>query len=64
MWRISDDFWDNWGTLYAQFARLDNWSKHSGPGHWPDADMLPLGNVRAWQEKTPGRILPRMSKSR
>jgi alpha-galactosidase len=22
-----------------------------GPGHWPDADMLPLGNVRVWQEK-------------
>jgi hypothetical protein len=51
MWRISDDFWDNWGTLYAQFTRLDNWSKNNGPGHWPDADMLPLGNVRAWQEK-------------
>jgi alpha-galactosidase len=51
MWRISDDFWDNWGTLYSQFARLDNWSKYSGPGHWADADMLPLGNVRTWQEK-------------
>ena len=23
LWRISDDFWDDWGALYAQFARLD-----------------------------------------
>lgn len=51
MWRISDDFWDDWGALYAQFARLNDWTPYRGPGHWPDADMLPLGNVRAWQEK-------------
>jgi hypothetical protein len=49
LWRISDDFWDDWRALYAQFARLDSWSSFRGPGHWPDADMLPLGNVRAWQ---------------
>ena len=49
MWRISGDFWDNWGALYAQFARLDSWTPYRGPGHFPDADMLPLGNVRAWQ---------------
>jgi hypothetical protein len=50
MWRISGDFWDNWRALYAQFARLDSWTPFRGPGHWPDADMLPLGNIRAWQE--------------
>ena len=49
MWRISNDFWDNWRALYAQFARLDNWTPYRGPGHFPDADMLPLGNIRAWQ---------------
>ena len=49
MWRISGDFWDSWGALYAQFARLDSWTPYRGPGHFPDADMLPLGNVRAWQ---------------
>ena len=49
LWRISNDFWDDWRGLYAQFARLDRWSPFRGPGHWPDADMLPLGNVRAWQ---------------
>jgi hypothetical protein len=49
LWRISDDFWDDWRTLYAQFGRLNSWSPYRAPGHWPDADMLPLGNVRAWQ---------------
>lgn len=49
LWRISDDFWDDWRALHAQFGRLDSWSPFRAPGHWPDADMLPLGNVRAWQ---------------
>lgn len=49
LWRISDDFWDDWRALYEQFARLNSWSPFRDPGHWPDADMLPLGNVRAWQ---------------
>ena len=49
LWRISNDFWDNWRALYEQFARLNNWTPYRAPGHWPDADMLPLGNVRAWQ---------------
>jgi alpha-galactosidase len=50
MWRISGDFWDNWPALYGQFARLDSWTPYRGPGHFPDADMLPLGNIRAWQQ--------------
>jgi alpha-galactosidase len=47
MWRVSDDFWDKWGPLKEQFERLDKWTPFRGPGHWPDADMLPLGAVRA-----------------
>jgi hypothetical protein len=43
LWRISDDFWDNWKSLSEQFARLENWNPHRKPGAWPDADMLPLG---------------------
>ncbi len=50
MWRVSNDFWDTWPALYAQFARLNNWTPYRGPGHFPDADMLPLGNIRTWQE--------------
>jgi len=49
LWRVSNDFWDNWRSLDEQFARLNNWTPFRGPGHWPDADMLPLGNIRAWQ---------------
>jgi len=45
MWRISDDFWDDWNMLAAQFTRLENWSPHIGDGGWPDADMLPLGRL-------------------
>jgi hypothetical protein len=46
MWRISDDFWDEWPQLKAQFTRLENWSMFRQPGRWPDADMLPLGRLQ------------------
>jgi alpha-galactosidase len=54
MWRISDDFWDFWNsspelpwpqTLHGQFATAVGWAPYSGPGHWPDADMLPIGYI-------------------
>jgi hypothetical protein len=51
MWRISGDFWDNWNALYSQFPRLDQVTPFRGPGHWPDADMIPFGNIRTWDEK-------------
>lgn len=43
MWRITDDFWDRWDLLYAMFERCEKWAIHTGAGHWPDADMLPIG---------------------
>lgn len=45
MWRISDDFWDKWSELKAQFKRLHDWTPHRLPGAYPDADMLPLGTI-------------------
>jgi hypothetical protein len=45
MWRISADFWDDWKSLKKQFELCNKWSKVSGPGHWPDADMLTLGRL-------------------
>lgn len=45
MWRISWDFWDRWQDLLKNFALCAAWAGHSGPGHWPDADMLPLGHI-------------------
>ena len=46
MWRITDDFWDDWRLLKGMFERAEKWCIHAGPGHWPDADMLPLGALR------------------
>ena len=45
MWRITDDFWDDWKTLLDMFDRCEKWQDHVGPGCWPDCDMLPLGKV-------------------
>jgi len=46
MWRISDDFWDDWKLIKKQFEYCRAWAPYIGPDHWPDADMLPLGRVR------------------
>lgn len=46
MWRITDDFWDKWELLYDMFSRAEKWCTHTGAGHWPDADMLPIGPIR------------------
>jgi alpha-galactosidase len=50
MWRISDDVWDIWHSdvpypqgLGDQFQNIVKWAGLAQPGHWPDADMLPLG---------------------
>ena len=65
MWRISDDVWDVWQTSTTfpqgpgnQFARAAEWEKYSGPGHWPDADMLPIGRL----EPSPGWGQPRATR--
>ena len=50
MWRITDDFWDNWQLLKPMFERAEKWCIHAGPGHWPDADMLPLGALRQCED--------------
>lgn len=42
MWRITDDFWDDWKLLKAMFERCEVWQKHTGSGNWPDCDMLPM----------------------
>ncbi|MBV8116161.1 MAG: glycoside hydrolase family 27 protein [Silvibacterium sp.] len=53
MWRISDDMWDIWAkkpgdeafpqSLKNQFGVIQAWAPHIEQGHWPDADMLPIG---------------------
>jgi alpha-galactosidase len=57
MWRITDDHWDIWSAQHTDsksefpfglrdaFDRLAEWAPYVGPGHWPDGDMLPEGNL-------------------
>jgi len=53
MWRISNDIWDLWinpkpfpRTVFSQFETTAAWAQYAKPGNWPDADMLPLGELR------------------
>lgn len=43
MWRITDDFWDNWDLLKDMFRRCELWENQVSRGCYPDCDMLPLG---------------------
>jgi len=45
MWRISSDFWDRWSSLNHQFDLMYPWHDFVGPGHYPDADMIPFGHI-------------------
>jgi alpha-galactosidase len=66
MWRISDDVWDVWYSdknfpqgVGNQFARAAKWAAFSSPGHWPDADMLPIGRLEpaaGWDQPRTTRL--------
>jgi hypothetical protein len=52
MWRISNDVWDLWHNdavypkgVVDQFEYAARWASIPEQGHWPDADMLPLGRL-------------------
>ena len=56
MWRIEDDLWDNWNSLKAMYFRAESWAPLVIPGHWPDADMLPLGHIGIRAERGNDRL--------
>ena len=56
LWRICDDFWDNWDAMRPQFKRCADWAPYIGEGHWPDADMLPLGHIALRAERGTDRM--------
>jgi hypothetical protein len=56
MWRISDDFWDDWKALRLNFILMSIWSGVGRPGAWPDADMLPLGRIGIRAERGEPRM--------
>ncbi|MCC8067205.1 MAG: glycoside hydrolase family 27 protein [Clostridiales bacterium] len=45
MWRITNDFWDEWGSIMEMFSRCNDWSPYVSPGCYPDCDMLPIGHL-------------------
>jgi hypothetical protein len=55
LWRISGDFWDDWKSLKEQFSLCRAWAPHTVLGHWPDADMLPLGRIAIRGERGDNR---------
>lgn len=55
MWRIAADFWDDWRRLKRQFELCDWWTESRRPGHWPDADLLPVGRLSKRGPKGPER---------
>jgi hypothetical protein len=60
MWRISNDIWDVWQGrgfpigIRNQFDNAARWAQYSRPGNWPDADMLPIGELRPYPDVGPG----------
>lgn len=57
MWRMSNDIWDMWiGRpefpigIKSQFENAARWAPYAKPGNWPDADMLPVGELRPYPD--------------
>ena len=48
MWRMADDFWDNWKEILHMFNYAKQWEGIGGSGHWPDCDMLQIGKLSKW----------------
>ena len=45
MWRITQDFWDEWGSLKELFYYCRGWAPLRKAHGWPDADMIPFGRL-------------------
>jgi hypothetical protein len=45
MWRMADDFWDNWKEIVGMMKYAKQWEGVGGPGHWPDCDMIQIGKL-------------------
>lgn len=45
MWRMADDFWDDWKQLLKMFEYAKNWEGVGDNAHWPDCDMIQIGKL-------------------
>ena len=64
MWRISGDFWDEWKPLKEHFELCRLWASSIRPNHWPDSDIIPLGQlrVRGFSDEDWARNLPKQTR--
>ena len=53
-WRTAGDIKDTWDSISSiGFDRESAWVGYAGPGRWPDADMMVLGQVGGWEGGEP-----------
>ena len=45
LWRVADDFWDNWKEIVHMFDYARSWQGAGSAGHWPDLDMMQIGKL-------------------
>lgn len=45
MWRMADDFWDNWKEIIAMMNYAKQWQGVGDDGHYPDCDMMQIGKL-------------------
>lgn len=45
MWRMADDFWDNWKEITGMMNYAKQWEGVGVQGHWPDCDMIQIGKL-------------------
>ncbi|TKK64793.1 glycoside hydrolase family 27 protein [Ilyomonas limi] len=45
MWRMADDFWDNWKEILAMMHYAKQWESVGEEGHYPDCDMMQIGKL-------------------
>jgi alpha-galactosidase len=58
MFRTGPDIRDSWNSLYTTTFGLDKWHAYTGPGHWPDPDMMIVGKVSTGSTLHPTRLTP------
>jgi len=52
-WRMANDLWDRWSDINSMFDLSASWYPYAGNGHWPDADMIPIGKISGrWSNLT------------
>jgi alpha-galactosidase len=57
-WRTTGDINDSWGSMSGIGFNQDQWAPFTGPGHWPDPDMLVVGQVGWGPTLHPSKLTP------